>query len=93
MPSGPAGFDRSLVWVYLIGGSVSTASSPFRSLFAERIMDLGDLADFGSFGRVVRLLREVWGHVDGRFSPGGGEAHYVSWRDVLQIKGWDFLLI
>jgi hypothetical protein len=93
MPSGPAGFDRSLVWVYLIGGSVSTASSPFRALFAERIMDLGDLADFGSFGRLVCLLREVWGHVDGRFSPGGGEAHYVSWRDVLQIKGWDFLLI
>jgi hypothetical protein len=56
-------------------------------------MQLGELADFGSFGRVACLLKEVWGHVDGQFSPGGGEAHYVSWRDVMQMKGWEFLLI
>ena len=42
---------------------------------------------------VVRVLREVWSNVDGRLSPGGGEAHYVSWRDVMLTKGWDFLLI
>ncbi|KAB8302714.1 hypothetical protein EYC80_006071 [Monilinia laxa] len=93
IPAGPVGFDRSLVWVYLIGGSVSTTNSPFRQYFAERAAALGDLADHGSFGRVSTLLKEVWGHVDGRFSPGGGEAHYVSWRDVMQMKGWDFLLI
>ncbi|KAH8815194.1 fungal-specific transcription factor domain-containing protein [Xylogone sp. PMI_703] len=93
IPSGRAGFDRSLVWVYLIGGAVSTADSPFRALFNERVAVLDDLADSGSFGRVVCLLREVWSHVDGRYSPGGGEAHYVSWRDVMQMKGWDFLLI
>lgn len=93
IPAGPAGFDRSLVWVYLIGGSVSTASSTFRSFFHERMAGLGDLANFGSFGRVAYLLKEVWEHVDGRLSPGGGEAHYVSWRDVMQMKGWDFLLI
>jgi len=93
IPSGQMGFDRSLVWVYLIGGSVSTMNSPFRSFFEERLLALGDLANFGSFGRVNCLLKEVWSHVDGRFSPGGGEAHYVSWRDVMQMKGWDFLLI
>ncbi|RQM06910.1 hypothetical protein DH86_00000040, partial [Scytalidium sp. 3C] len=93
IPSGPQGFDRSLVWVYLIGGAVSTAASPFRTLFNERVLALGELADTGSFGRLVCLLREVWSHVDGRYSPGGGEAHYVSWRDVMQMKGWDFLLI
>ncbi|RDL34590.1 putative Transcriptional regulatory protein pro1 [Venustampulla echinocandica] len=93
IPSGQVGFDRSLVWVYLIGGSVSTAGSTFRAFFDDRLMQLGDLANFGSFGRVACLLKEVWGHVDGRFSPGGGEAHYVSWRDVMQMKGWDFLLI
>ncbi|ESZ92169.1 putative transcriptional regulatory protein pro-1 [Sclerotinia borealis F-4128] len=93
IPAGPMGFDRSLVWVYLIGGSVSTANSPFRQHFGERFAALGDLANHGSFGRVSTLLTEVWGHVDGRFSPGGGEAHYVSWRDVMQMKGWDFLLI
>ena len=93
IPSGQVGFDRSLVWVYLIGGSVSTMDSPFRSFLEERLLALGDLANFGSFGRVACLLREVWSHVDGRLSPGGGEAHYVSWRDVMQMKGWDFLLI
>lgn len=93
IPFGQSGFDRSLVWVYLIGGSVSTAGSTFRAFFDERLMQLGELADFGSFGRVACLLKEVWGHVDGQFSPGGGESHYVSWRDVMQMKGWDFLLI
>jgi hypothetical protein len=93
IPSGQSGFDRSLVWVYLIGGSVSTANSSFRLFFEERLQGLGDLANMGSFGRVSSLLTEVWSHVDGRLSPGGGEAHYVSWRDVMQMKGWDFLLI
>ena len=93
IPSGQSGFDRSLVWVYLIGGSVSTANSSFRSFFEERLQGLGDFANMGSFGRVSSLLAEVWSHVDGRLSPGGGEAHYVSWRDVMQMKGWDFLLI
>lgn len=92
IPSGPHGFDRSMVWVYLIGGSVSTAGSPFRTFFNERIRDLGDTADFGSFGRVVSLLKEVWSRVDQQ-APGEGEAQYVSWRDVMQMKGWDFLLI
>lgn len=93
IPSGQLGFDRSLVWVYLIGGSVSTADSRFRAFFEARLQRLGELANFGSFGRVSCLLKEVWGHVDGRYSPAGGDARYVSWRDVMQMKGWDFLLI
>lgn len=93
IPAGMNGFDRSLSWVYLIGGSVSTANSGFRSFYEERIAQLGDLANLGSFGRVAALLREVWAHNDGRYSPGGGEATYVSWRDVMAAKGWDFLLI
>ncbi|KAG9237595.1 fungal-specific transcription factor domain-containing protein [Amylocarpus encephaloides] len=93
IPAGPSGFDRSLVWVYLIGGSVSTAGSSFRAFFDERLAQIGDVANLGSFGRVACLLKEVWGLADGQFSPGGGEAHYVSWRDVMQMKGWDFLLI
>jgi len=93
IPSGPLGYDRSLVWVYLIGGSVSTASSTFRAFFDERLLALGDMGNLGSFGRMANLLTEVWTHVDGKQSPGGGEAHYVSWRDVMEMKGWDFLLI
>jgi hypothetical protein len=93
IPAGvEGGFDRSMVWVYLIGGSVSTANSPFRTFFAERIAALGDQADLGSFGRVSRILQEVWGRIDG-LTPGGSEQQYVSWRDVMQAKGWDFLLI
>jgi hypothetical protein len=93
IPEGPGGYDRSLVWVYLIGGSVSTASSSFRSFFQGRVVELGDVADLGNFGRVASVLKEVWSCVDGRLSPGGGEAHYVSWRDVMAMKGWDYLLI
>jgi C6 transcription factor Pro1 len=53
IPAGPDGFDRSVIWVYLIGGSVSMVSSPFRSLFNNRLLSLGELADQGNFGRVA----------------------------------------
>lgn len=59
IPSSPTGFDRSLVWVYLVGGSVAGPGSAFRALVESRIGELGDLANFGSFGRCVSLLREV----------------------------------
>ncbi|AEO66066.1 uncharacterized protein THITE_2113863 [Thermothielavioides terrestris NRRL 8126] len=131
VPSGPHGFDRSLAWVYLIGGSVSLAGSPFRAFFDDRVAQLGDLANFGSFGRVACLLREVWLRADqlaqqqqqpqpqpqssqqqqqlktesspAAEAPASPEAplqplsqphtQYIHWRDVMQMKGWDYLLI
>jgi hypothetical protein len=129
IPSGPNGFDRSLAWVYLVGGSVSLAGSPFRAFFDDRVAQLGDLANFGSFGRVACLLREVWLQMDppqaqtqaqaaapspapeaagaaaaaAPSSPPSGpseaaptqqqQTQYIHWRDVMQMKGWDYLLI
>ena len=105
VPSGPHGFDRSLVWVYLVGGSVSLPGSSFRSFFDDRVAQMGDLANFGSLGRVAALLGEVWAQCDaaaaqsgvgGTGSPGsdaGENVPYVHWRDVMQMKGWDFLLM
>jgi len=91
IPSGPNGFDSSLTWVYLIGGSVSTANSSLRALFENRKFALGEAADFGSFGRLVVLLREVWTGMDERTLIGA--EGYVSWRDTMVMKEWDFLLI
>lgn len=67
---------------------MSTPNSPFRHVFADRIACLGEEAEFGSFGRMVRLLQEVW-----RQSDYVGEGQNVHWRDVMQQKGWDYLLI
>lgn len=69
IPSGPDGFDRSLVWPLLICGAYSIPTSPFRRVFAERIGRLGEHAEFGSFGRMVRLLREVWRRADETVLP------------------------
>ena len=91
IPSGPDGFDRSLVWPLLIGGSMSTPDSRFRGVLEGRIAMLGEHSEFGSFGRMVRLLREVWRQADGTMH--GGEGQNVHWRDVMKQKGWDFLLI
>jgi hypothetical protein len=60
IPSGPTGFDRCLVWPMLICGVNSIPASPFRRALSERCEALGDTADHGSFGRMVRLLHEVW---------------------------------
>ncbi len=101
IPSGPDGFDRSLVWPLLIAGSMSTPGSLFRQMFANRIASLGEHAGFGSFGRMVRLLQEVWRQsgedgtitFSGTVAPTTDETRNVHWRDVMQQKGWDFLLI
>lgn len=100
IPSGPNGYDRNLVWVYLIGGSVSLPGSTFRAFFEDRLAQLGDLANFGSISRVATLLHEVWLHNDtlsGASTPGSTASEtiqtYIHWRDVMQMKGWDFLLI
>jgi C6 transcription factor Pro1 len=69
IPSGPDGFDRSLVWPILICGSFSIPTSPLRRVFAERVERLGDQAEFGSFGRMSRLLQEVWRRADGATLP------------------------
>ena len=91
IPGGSEGFDRSIVWPLLIAGAHSTSSSLFRRVFAERIARMGDHAEFGSFGRMTRLLQEVW-RINDMPRP-NGERQNVHWRDVMQQQGWDFLLI
>lgn len=41
-------------------GVFAGPSSPFRSVIADRAAALGDHGDLGSFGRMYRLLQEVW---------------------------------
>ena len=91
IPAGPEGFDRSLAWPLLVAGSVSVAASPFRSMIDERCLRLGDAADFGSFGRIRELLKDIWQINDTAATR--GEFQGVSWRDVMLQKGWEFLLI
>ena len=45
VPSGPEGFDRSLVWPLLVAGSISLPNSSFRKMFAERANLLGAAAN------------------------------------------------
>ena len=107
VPAGLDGFDRSIVWPLLVAGAQSTPESAFRCKFSERILALGETADYGSFGRMVRLLQEVWSindaldrgekveGVEGG-AEGGADANVaqsVHWRDVMRSRGWDFLLI
>lgn len=103
IPSGPHGFDRSMVWVYLMGGAVSVPGSRFRSFFDDRVAQLGDQAACGAFGRMTCVLRETWLRNDALHpgpapTPGsdGTEtdaAAHVHWREVMESKGWDFLMI
>jgi hypothetical protein len=101
IPSGPNGYDRSMVWVYLIGGSVSLPGSSFRALFEDRVAQLGEQGHCGSFGRMTSLVHECWIQNDslnsGVSTPGSSVSDapsmHIPWRDIMQMKGWDFLLI
>ncbi len=89
-----AGYDRALVWPYLIAGAASTSNSSFRRVFQQRLDLLGhEQASSGSFGRMVRLLREVWRRNDAVDGQAGANVGNVHWRDVMQQQGWDDLLI
>lgn len=91
VPAGPDGFDSSLVWPLLIAGSVSLPNSPFRKMFTERAKRLGEASNFGSFGRIKELLKDVWRINDDALA--NGDKQSVHWRDTMRQKSWDFLLI
>jgi hypothetical protein len=100
IPSGTKGYDRSLVWVYLIGGSISLPGSSFRAFFEDRVAQLGEQGSCGSFGRMVSLVREVWlqnATMSQVSTPGSSSSEvsyqYMHWRDVMRMKGWEYLLI
>ncbi|KAJ5960068.1 C6 sexual development transcription factor NosA [Penicillium vulpinum] len=82
IPPGPHGYDRSLVWPLLMTGVVSGPTSSFRSVLADRVAALGDHGDLGSFGRMYRLLQEVWRLTDGPFNSSevqsGDDSHNSS---------------
>lgn len=98
IPCGVHGFDRSLVWPLLIAGSASGPHSRLRHTITERVATLGDLGEYGSFGKMAALLQEVWRQSAEQeiHSPAyaGGRRRNVHWRDVMmQHEGWQDLLL
>ncbi|KAI0843296.1 fungal-specific transcription factor domain-containing protein [Hypoxylon sp. FL0890] len=93
VPSGPKGYDQCLVWVYLVCGSVSLPSSPFRHFFNDRVVQLGDSAKLGSFGGLVSVLQEIWHPTHSEIQDPLVEPRHPAWRGAMERKGWDYLLI
>ncbi|GKZ83593.1 hypothetical protein AnigIFM56816_008688 [Aspergillus niger] len=60
IPKGPYGFDRALVWPLFMAGAYSLPGCTFRILLSHRATALADEADYGSFGRMYRVLKECW---------------------------------
>jgi hypothetical protein len=90
VPAGPDGLDRALVWPLLLGGAASLPSSSLRATLAERALMMKEMGAMGAFGRMMALLKEVWKLNDDSDSRGEQRVH---WRDVMQQRGWDYLLI
>ncbi|KAK1250303.1 hypothetical protein MKX08_010306 [Trichoderma sp. CBMAI-0020] len=100
IPSGPEGYDSSLVWVYLLCGSISLPGSDFRMLFEDRVAQLGDQASCGSFGRMVMVLRGLWLHNDNVSRQGTPDSTgsdvaqpYIHWRDFMRMQNMEYLLM
>ncbi|KAJ6255843.1 hypothetical protein Dda_9453 [Drechslerella dactyloides] len=86
IPSGEDGFDRSLSWVYLIGGSVATPTSAFRTLLQSRFESLPRELRFGSFADMYELVNMVWREAD-------AAGTYVPWRNVMNANNMNLLLL
>lgn len=84
IPAGPFGFDRSLVWPLLMAASFSTPGSAFRHILAERAAALGDIGDSGAFGRMYRLIQEVWRLSDDPAPPLDDSDVYGSQYSVMK---------
>lgn len=93
IPSGSTGYDRSLVWPVMIAGLQTTVGSPLRSKIEERWTAMGDSRDLGAFGRMIKLLREVWRRTDGKDAGAPGADLDVHWRDVMRECRLEFLPI
>ncbi|CAG8923629.1 unnamed protein product [Penicillium salamii] len=92
IPAGPYGYDRSLVWPLLMTGVFSGPSSPFRAVLANRTAALGDYGDLGSFGRMYRLLQEVWRMTDdpissSQVSPGDKSHNSSLTSPISKLEG------
>ncbi|KAF7165311.1 hypothetical protein CNMCM6106_001535 [Aspergillus hiratsukae] len=64
LPAGPEGFDRCLVWPLFIAGAASAPYSGYRKILTDRVASMGRLSDFGSLGRMYRVLQELWKQSD-----------------------------
>ncbi|GIC88406.1 Zn(II)2Cys6 transcription factor [Aspergillus udagawae] len=64
LPAGLAGFDRCLVWPLFIAGAASAPYSGYRKILTDRVAAMGRLSDFGSLGRMYRVLQELWKQSD-----------------------------
>ncbi|KAF1355327.1 fungal-specific transcription factor domain-containing protein [Delphinella strobiligena] len=91
IPAGVEGFDRSLIWPLLVAGSASLPNSSFRPMFDQRCQRLGEAAEFGSFGRMREIFKDVWKINEAGFVAGDYQS--VHWRNVMHQKEWDSLLI
>ncbi|KAE8373681.1 fungal-specific transcription factor domain-containing protein [Aspergillus bertholletiae] len=73
IPAGSSGFDRCLVWPLFIAGALASPFSNFRRVLTERVVALGYLGKLGSFGKMYRVLKEVWRESGGLVPPTGDE--------------------
>ncbi|RLM00184.1 hypothetical protein CFD26_108100 [Aspergillus turcosus] len=64
LPAGPEGFDRCLIWPLFIAGAASAPYSGYRKILTDRVAAMGRLSDFGSLGRMYRVLQELWKQSD-----------------------------
>ncbi|XRM37932.1 DNA-binding transcriptional regulator ume6 [Aspergillus tubingensis] len=89
VPMGPHGYDRSLVWPLLMAGVCSTPDSEFRKILARRASELDDGGEYGSFGRMYRVLKETWKLADDPTTSVYDEANYMLPSMNTMLEGLD----
>ncbi|KAI2830461.1 transcriptional regulator family: Fungal Specific TF [Aspergillus niger] len=89
VPMGPHGYDRSLVWPLLMAGVCSTPESEFRKILAHRASELDDGGEYGSFGRMYRVLKETWKLADDPTTSVYDEVNYMLPSMNTMLEGLD----
>jgi len=91
IPSGPTGYDRSIVAPLLLGGSVAVIQED-RDFFLQRLRKTPRLAKYGNLGTVDNILLEVWSRVDNDYTD-ADPTQQIPWRQVMIDNHWEYLLV
>ncbi|EWC44692.1 hypothetical protein DRE_06588 [Drechslerella stenobrocha 248] len=87
IPSLYMGYERSIISPLLIVGSLAI-NPAHQQILSTRLKKTPHMAKYGNLGNVDKILAEIWSR---HWAPDPQQP--VPWRQVMQEKNWEYLMV